>query len=69
MEFDVKDIHCLSCAEKIQKAIKAVQPGATVTVDSDSGRVVVEPGGDSAAIVMAIQTAGYSLQGAHAQQA
>lgn len=62
MDFDVQDIHCLSCAEKIQKAIKAVQPGAKVSVDSDSGRVVVEPAGNSAAIVNAIQPAGYSLK-------
>jgi copper chaperone CopZ len=62
--FEVEGIHCSSCAKRITDAIVAVQPGAKVGVDIESGTVEVEPATDRARIVQAIADAGYALRGA-----
>lgn len=57
--FKVQDVHCGACAKRITSAIKAVQPGANVQVEIASGLVSVQPAGDPALIVKAIEDAGY----------
>lgn len=42
MLFDVEDITCDTCTDKIQNAIRAVDPGARVDVNRADGRVRVE---------------------------
>lgn len=57
--FQVQNVHCASCANRITKAIQAVHPGAEVRVEVESGRVTVGPAGDAAAILAAMEAAGY----------
>ena len=57
--FKVQEVHCGACAKRITTAIQAVQPGADVRVEIASGLVTVQPAGDPARIVRAIEDAGY----------
>lgn len=65
--FQVQNVHCTSCANRIMKAIRAVHPGAEVRVDVESGRVTVDAGGDPATILAAIEGAGYPASAAGSQ--
>ena len=60
--FEVDNIHCQKCSQKITTAIHAVQPGADVTIDVDTRRVSVQPVVDEAAIISAIAEAGYEAR-------
>ncbi len=56
--FKVEKVHCQACAKKITNAIQGVQPGASVSVDITQGLVSVDAG-DRAAVLKAIEDAGY----------
>ena len=59
---NVEGIHCGSCASRITAAIRKVAPGARVKVDVPTGVVEVEATLDRAAVVGAIEGAGFSLR-------
>ena len=63
-KFEVEDIHCDGCAQRITKAIHEVQPGARVRIDIPDGVVEVDEVADQAAIARAIEDAGYAVRGA-----
>ena len=56
----VDDMTCGHCAGRIEQAIKAALPGATVTADPASKLVTVQGGGDFASIGALITAAGYT---------
>ena len=60
--FDVEGLHCTGCSKKIIDAIAGVQPGAKVEIDIKGGQVLVDDVQDRAAIVRAIESAGYALR-------
>jgi copper chaperone CopZ len=62
--FEVKDIHCQNCANRITAAVQSVQPGADVKVEVEAGRVTVQPVTNVARIISAIADAGYEARAA-----
>jgi copper chaperone len=59
--FEVNDMTCGHCVSTITKAVKTVDPGATVQIDLASHLVTVEPGAaDAATVGAAIREAGYT---------
>ncbi|WP_018183587.1 heavy-metal-associated domain-containing protein [Kaistia granuli] len=55
----VKDMSCGHCAATIEKAVKGVDPAARVGTDLPTKTVRVESAVDAAAIVAALDEAGY----------
>ena len=62
MEFSVPKMSCGHCTAAIEKSIKAADPEASVTCDTDTHRVRVSSGLSQAAIASAISGAGYEAQ-------
>lgn len=58
--FDVPGISCEHCERAIEGTVSAVPGVVRVAVDVE-GRIVVVDGGDEAAIVAAIDDAGYDV--------
>ncbi|HEX2146938.1 MAG TPA: heavy-metal-associated domain-containing protein [Pseudorhizobium sp.] len=56
--FNVPDMTCGHCEKSVRSALGEALPGAAVTVDLSSKRVVVE--GDAAKAEEAIRDAGYT---------
>jgi copper chaperone len=55
----VSNIHCGACASRVTKAIQKVEPAAVPQVDVATGRVTLDKAGDIAAILAALDKAGY----------
>ena len=62
----VEGMTCSGCVNAVTNAIKAKQPAAEVTVDLDSGRVDVEGAIEEAALIEAVEDAGFDYKGAAA---
>ena len=59
--FEVHDMTCGHCVSSITKAVRSVDPDATVRIDLASHRVRIEPvQTDAAALGRAITEAGYT---------
>lgn len=56
---DVRNIHCGACAQRVTNAIRQADPRAVPTVDPSSGTVTMEPPADLAAVLAALDKAGY----------
>jgi copper chaperone len=59
----VEGMTCSGCVNAVTNAIKAKQPAAEVTVDLDSGRVDVEGAIEVAALIEAVEDAGFDYKG------
>ena len=59
IELTVKDMTCNHCVGVVTKAVKSVDPNASVNVDLPSKRVQVESANDVAAFTKALEEAGY----------
>lgn len=59
MLFEVEDISCEKCSDKIEKAIHAADPTAQVTVKTDEKRVRVEGLLTPDQAIAALTAAGY----------
>jgi copper chaperone len=59
----VEGMTCSGCVNAVTNAIKAKQPAAEVTVDLDSGRVDVEGAIEEAALIEAVEDAGFDYKG------
>jgi len=59
LKLRVEDMTCGHCAAMVQKAVKRVDPAATVDVDLTSGIVSVASRADEARVSEAIRSAGY----------
>lgn len=62
--YRVTGMTCGGCATSVTKAIRAVAPGATVSVDLDSKTVTVDGFEDAQAIGTAVTDAGFDFEGA-----
>ena len=69
IEFQVNDMTCGHCIQAIERAIRAVDPGARVAADPGSKRVRVLGGRAPAAVLAAAMAAeGYPAQLLDAQE-
>ena len=59
--FDVPEMSCGHCTAAIEKAIKAIDPTAKVTCDTDARKVDVESILNPRALTEAIRSAGYDV--------
>lgn len=60
--FKIEDMTCGHCASAVEKAIKSVDPQATVKVDLGAKEVSVETAAALGPIAEALKTAGYESQ-------
>jgi copper chaperone len=61
IQFKVSNMACSACSDTITKAIKAVDPSATVQADPKTKLVEIETQASQSAIAQAITEAGYSV--------
>ena len=66
MEFSVPEMSCGHCTAAIKKAVKEVDPAATVNCDLDTSRVAVDTSLSQADVSQAIKAAGYESEPAAA---
>ena len=64
LKLNVPDMTCGHCAGVVEKAVRAVAPAATVTVDLSSKLVTIDTAVSIAAVSGAIQQAGYANKAA-----
>jgi copper chaperone len=62
-EFTIPDISCGHCVGVVQKAVKSVDPSATVDIDIASKRVKITSDTERATFADALVAAGYSPAG------
>ncbi|CAB3724125.1 hypothetical protein LMG22037_05023 [Paraburkholderia phenoliruptrix] len=60
MELEVKDMTCGHCADHITKAVKNVDPSATIDVNLNEKRVTVASALPAQDVLHAVSEAGYS---------
>lgn len=58
-EFDIPDMSCSHCVKAVSEAIVAADPEARAEVDLEARRARVETAVDPAALVAALDEAGY----------
>lgn len=61
LKLKVPNMACSACEENIAKAVKIVDPSATVRADSKTKLVNIETEASQAAITEAIHNAGYTV--------
>jgi copper chaperone len=61
LQFKVPNMACSACGETITKAIKAIDPAATVKTDPKTKLVEIETQASFETIAQAITTAGYTV--------
>lgn len=61
MEFIVSGITCDGCARSVTKAVRRVEPDASVTVDLEGGRVTIVGQLSEEQASRAIQEAGFEV--------
>ncbi|MCH8187413.1 MAG: heavy-metal-associated domain-containing protein [Proteobacteria bacterium] len=59
----VEGMTCSGCVNAVTKAIKAKDSSAEVQVDLDSGKVNVDGSLDEAAVIEAVEDAGFDYKG------
>ena len=59
----IQGMTCSGCVNAVTKAIKAKDESAEVNVDLDTGKVHVEGGLDEAAVIEAVEDAGFDYKG------
>lgn len=61
LEFTVPNMACSACGDTITRAVKAIDPAATVQADTKTKQVNVETKAAETAIKQAITDAGYNV--------
>ena len=64
LQFDVPEVHCQACVDAVTAAVHRVDPGAVVSVDLDSKRVVIGSGSEAQDFIQAIEDVGYEVKAA-----
>jgi copper chaperone CopZ len=64
IQFDIPSIHCDGCVRSITKAVKRVDPEASVSADLDTKRVVIGSDHEAHEFAQAIEEAGFDLKAA-----
>lgn len=67
IELDVKEMTCSHCVETVTRAVKSLDPRASVEVDLTSERVRVEGRAAADALISVLNEAGYPAALAGAQ--
>jgi len=64
IQLKIEGMHCGGCASAVRRVLESVPSVSSVSVDLESGRAVVEaaPGVESAALVSAVEDAGYDAR-------
>lgn len=62
----VEGMTCDGCARSVTRAVQRLDPGASVAVDLDRGRVTVRGGTEAVAVGAAIDAAGFTWKGVEA---
>lgn len=62
VKLQVTGMTCDGCAKSVERVIKAQDPRASVKVDLGSGRVEADTAAAPAALVAAIEAAGYGAK-------
>jgi copper chaperone len=60
----IEKMKCGGCAASVEKAVKGVDPAATLSVDLVSKRIDIDTQASHQAIIAAIETAGYPVAAA-----
>jgi copper chaperone CopZ len=60
LTFEVQDMSCGHCASSITKAVKDLDPQATVNIDLASKKVMIEGKADARAVEAAIADIGFT---------
>ncbi|MBW4572991.1 MAG: heavy-metal-associated domain-containing protein [Tolypothrix carrinoi HA7290-LM1] len=61
LQLKVPNMACSACGENITKAVKTVDPAATVQTDTKTKLVHIETQASKAAVTEAITAAGYTV--------
>lgn len=61
MQLKVQGMTCEGCANAVRRSVARVAPDARVAIDLASGRVTVDGRADEAAVIAAIEKAGYDV--------
>jgi copper chaperone len=61
LQFTVPNMACSACADTITRAVKAIDPAATINADPKSKQVNIETQANEAAVRNAIAGAGYTV--------
>ena len=64
LQFDVPDMDCESCVKSITEAVQSVHPGASVSADLATKRVVIGGKGEPHDFMAAIEEAGFTVKAA-----
>ena len=59
IELNVQDMTCGHCVSAVTRAVKSMDPQASVEVDLDTKRVRVDGSGSPEALIRALDEAGY----------
>ncbi|HIK19441.1 MAG TPA: heavy-metal-associated domain-containing protein [Leptolyngbyaceae cyanobacterium M33_DOE_097] len=61
LQLTVPNMACSACSETIVKAIRAIDPAATIQADPKTKQVIVDTKAAAAAVTQAITDAGYTV--------
>lgn len=61
IQLTVPNMACSACSDTITKAVKALDPGATVQADTKTKQVMIATQASETAIKQAITNAGYTV--------
>ncbi len=61
LQFTVPNMACSACADTITKAVKAIDPAATIDADPKSKQVNIDTQANETAVRDAITAAGYTV--------
>jgi copper chaperone len=61
IQFTVPDMACSACSDTITKALKSLDPNATVAADLKTKQVMVETQQSETAVKEAVTAAGYTV--------
>lgn len=64
VELHVTGMTCDGCARAVERVIKSQDPNASVAINLDTGRVEAKTTAPAAALVEAIEAAGYGAKAA-----
>ena len=59
IQFQVPDMHCAACIRRVTKAVQGVDPAAKVEADAPSRALRIDSAADPAALLRALDEAGY----------
>ncbi|TNC74747.1 heavy-metal-associated domain-containing protein [Rubellimicrobium roseum] len=59
LQFQVLDMHCAACVRRVTKAVQGIDPAARIEADAPARALRVDSAADPAALLRALEEAGY----------